>query len=557
MPKLISLITLILVFSSLPSITNSQVSLSIQEATIFKKQLNVSHLQGLKKDFSNEPSTALYLDIYEKIAQFKINHSITFDSLLMYLTDVQFQIEKEDYLLFIEAEKELLLSEFYLGRQTDRLRKFLRNKNLENHPALKTLLIFELASNYYISGDNYSASLWFSKGLFENFQSKGDRIADNLEDALFTFYGLKSEKEKQFIYSQLKASKSYSTNASTEWQILFSKMNTSSTTNFDFNYFRSNNSIDSKRFRHFPSLIKFNLQSVSQENLEALLYFLRENTQTINEQRHLQTVLILLNEIMKQTYDLSSSQFRIQIADQKDKFNIQNLLFHQEYMTLVANLKLRENKLKSREKQELASINEKYQLSIFLLVCSLFGLTLLAFIYNLFSKKDEKLKQSNKKLEEIETKKNQLLEVIKELQDNILDLNLKLGIKYKMEQSLADNFRNLENLSRNELNQIINNLHIQLSNLNQIDRKTMEAESLVLQGKKSRNDFKQRLLEKHPYISDNEANLAHYIQLDLNTKETSLATGISIGSVRVYKSKLKSKLGLKVDDDLAAYLKTI
>lgn len=557
MPKLFSLITLILVFSSLPSITNSQVSLSIQEATIFKKQLNVSHLQGLKKDFSNEPSTALYLDIYEKIAQFKINHSITFDSLLMYLTDVQFRVDKEDYLLFIEAEKELLLSEFYQGRQTDRLRKFLRNKNLENHPALKTLLIFELASNYYVSGDNYSASLWFSKGLFENFQSKGDRIVDNLEDALFTFYGLKSEKEKQFIYSQLKASKSYSTNASTEWQTLFSKMNTSSTTNFDFNYFLSNNSIDPKRFRHFPSLIKFILQSVSQENLKALFYYLRENTQTINEQRHLQTVLILLNEIMKQTYDLSSSQFRIQIADQKDKFNIQNLLFHQEYMTLVANLKLRENKLKSIKKQELASINEKYQLSIFLLVCSLFGLTLLAFIYNLFSKKDEKLKQSNKKLEEIETKKNQLLEVIKELQDNILDLNLKLGIKYKMEQSLADNFRNLENLSRNELNQIINNLHIQLSNLNQIDRKTMEAESLVLQGKKSRNDFKQRLLEKHPHISDNEANLAHYIQLNLNTKETSLATGISIGSVRVYKSKLKSKLGLKVDDDLAAYLKTI
>lgn len=557
MPKLFSLVTLILVFTSLPGITNSQVSLSIQEATILKKQLNVSSLKRLNKDFGNDPSTALFIGAYEKIAQFKSNSSLTFDSLLMYLTDIQFRVEKEDYILLIEAEKELLLSELYPGRQIDRLRKFLINKNLESYPDLKTLLIFEIASNYYLLDDNYNAGLWFSKGLFENFQFKGDRIIDNLEDALFTFYGLKSEKEKQFVYSQLNASNYYDSNTSSKWKTLFSNMNTSSTISYDFNYFLTNNSIVSERFRHLPSLIKFNLQNDLQGNLESLLYYLRENTQTINEQRQFQTVLILMNEIMKLTYDLSSSQFRIQIADLKDDFNNLNILCHQEYMTLVANLKLQENKLKSDKKQELSTINEKYQLSIFLLVCSLFGLTILAFLYNLFSKKDENLKHSTKKLEEVEFKKNQLLEVIKELQDNILDLNLKLGIKYKMEKSLADNFRNLEHLKSSELNQIINNLHIQLSNLNQIDRKTMEAESLVLQGKKSRNDFKQRLLEKHIDISDNEANLAHYIYLGLNTKEISLATGISLGTVRVYKSKLKSKIGLRIEDDLASYLKTI
>jgi DNA-binding CsgD family transcriptional regulator len=143
------------------------------------------------------------------------------------------------------------------------------------------------------------------------------------------------------------------------------------------------------------------------------------------------------------------------------------------------------------------------------------------------------------------------------MQDEILDLNLKLGIKAETERTLKESLSEAHNLSPSGLREMLKNLQIQLNNLTQIDRKTMDGSLLSNQGRNEREKFVKMLKAKHPNISDAEAHLAHYIRLKLNNKEIGLATGISNGSVRVYKSKLKSKIGIPNHDSLTEYLEKL
>jgi DNA-binding CsgD family transcriptional regulator len=102
--------------------------------------------------------------------------------------------------------------------------------------------------------------------------------------------------------------------------------------------------------------------------------------------------------------------------------------------------------------------------------------------------------------------------------------------------------------------QLLNEIKIKLQNLNEIDKKQLSKNAIVLEDKEL---FQKELERLHPELSYQERLLCTYFRLNLSSKEISVIEGITNGTVRVYKNKIKNKIGLSTDESLIDYLCTI
>jgi DNA-binding CsgD family transcriptional regulator len=69
-------------------------------------------------------------------------------------------------------------------------------------------------------------------------------------------------------------------------------------------------------------------------------------------------------------------------------------------------------------------------------------------------------------------------------------------------------------------------------------------------------DFRTKLLFLHPDLTESEIHLIDLIIKERSCTEIGEILDLTPGTVRVYKNKLKIKLGLSADDNLFEYLKT-
>lgn len=69
--------------------------------------------------------------------------------------------------------------------------------------------------------------------------------------------------------------------------------------------------------------------------------------------------------------------------------------------------------------------------------------------------------------------------------------------------------------------------------------------------------FKEKLVEKHVDLSDQELELCNYVNDGKSCSEIAVLTGLSAGSVRVYKNKLKTKMKIPKQERLSQYLASI
>lgn len=90
---------------------------------------------------------------------------------------------------------------------------------------------------------------------------------------------------------------------------------------------------------------------------------------------------------------------------------------------------------------------------------------------------------------------------------------------------------------------------------NQMEGK--ETADFVRQLEKINADFIVRLLEKHPDLSKNEKQLASMLRLDLSTKEIATLQGVEIKTISVARYRLRKRLELDSEQDLAEYMKSI
>lgn len=66
--------------------------------------------------------------------------------------------------------------------------------------------------------------------------------------------------------------------------------------------------------------------------------------------------------------------------------------------------------------------------------------------------------------------------------------------------------------------------------------------------------FDNILRNKHPLLTEQEIGLCNYFRQNTPSKEIAILEGITDGTVRVYKNKIKNKIGLSQLDSLDEYL---
>ena len=161
----------------------------------------------------------------------------------------------------------------------------------------------------------------------------------------------------------------------------------------------------------------------------------------------------------------------------------------------------------------------------------------------------------NSDIEVQEKIKNDLL--IKEkniIEERMNNLSLNLEIKSKTEKEFLLRLKKIKKDKNYETEEIIKDLHLSISSLLNIDKK----QYLELEKNNKINDsFIQKIKLDFPLLTPQEIQLCGYVHLSLSNKEIALLENITAPSVRVYKTRLKAKLGLSKEQDLETFLKTI
>ena len=79
-----------------------------------------------------------------------------------------------------------------------------------------------------------------------------------------------------------------------------------------------------------------------------------------------------------------------------------------------------------------------------------------------------------------------------------------------------------------------------------------------VKGKKYKiNTFQSKIQTLHPTLTDQEIMLCCYVLQNRSCNEIALMLGLTSGTVRVYKNKLKTKLGLSFENSLHDYIQKI
>ena len=146
---------------------------------------------------------------------------------------------------------------------------------------------------------------------------------------------------------------------------------------------------------------------------------------------------------------------------------------------------------------------------------------------------------------------NQFNDKLKSKEKVISDLKTKLELKKSFEDELIKTIYEVEAKENFNSKELLNELKLKLQNLSEIDKKQLVKNSTALDDK---GMFQRELERLHPELSFQERTLCTYFRLHLSSKEIAVIEGITSGTVRVYKNKIKHKMGLNSEESLNEYL---
>lgn len=146
---------------------------------------------------------------------------------------------------------------------------------------------------------------------------------------------------------------------------------------------------------------------------------------------------------------------------------------------------------------------------------------------------------------------NQISNKLKSKEKVISDLRTKLELKKSFEEELIKTIYDVEAKENFDSRELLKELKLKLHNLGEIDKKQIVKNSTALDDK---GMFQRELERLHPELSFQERTLCTYFRLHLSSKEISVIEGITNGTVRVYKNKIKHKMGLNSEESLNEYL---
>lgn len=138
--------------------------------------------------------------------------------------------------------------------------------------------------------------------------------------------------------------------------------------------------------------------------------------------------------------------------------------------------------------------------------------------------------------------------------EKIKNLNLNLNLKIETEKAFLENLKKIRRLKNIDTEQTLKDLFFKINNLMEIDKKNYD---FINESSLENKIFMEKLSQQFPILTKQELKLCVYFKLNLSSKEISLLENITSGSVRVYKTKIKSKMRLGKEVHLNEFLNSL
>lgn len=260
---------------------------------------------------------------------------------------------------------------------------------------------------------------------------------------------------------------------------------------------------------------------------------------------------IILHELTQEYYadKKDSEKFKviskklITLNDEKERLTQKEMKINYDiadnYIIKNAN---RENVIQKRKSQLLI-------VSVILLAITFVIVTL-----NLIKTKKKKEELINKEKVILEGQRKILEQDVQLQKEKIRNLHLNLNLKTETEKTFLENLKKLKRSKNINPEEVLKDLQFKINNLLLIDKKNND---VINESSLENKIFMEKLSEQFPVLSTQELQLCVYFKLNLSAKEVSLLENYAVGSVRVYKTKIKSKLGLGKDEDLSEFLNKV
>lgn len=209
------------------------------------------------------------------------------------------------------------------------------------------------------------------------------------------------------------------------------------------------------------------------------------------------------------------------------------------------------------------NINQKYDNEIhsqkvqrsWIILIAIIIISFLTYFFISTFKKRKIEKEMNAQQKIISEQKELILQQNLKLQEEkIRNLHLNLNIKQETAKAFLEKIKKARKSNLNNPESILKELYFDLNNLINIDKRNID---FTEQTSVENQNFIRKLSEQYPLLSEQELQLCVYFRLNLSAKEISMLEKITDGSVRVYKSKIKSKMNIPKEKSIEESLQNI
>lgn len=200
------------------------------------------------------------------------------------------------------------------------------------------------------------------------------------------------------------------------------------------------------------------------------------------------------------------------------------------------------------------TVEQQRKNQLILISVGLLFIIFLIIIISLIQQKNKREKILTQSKIIAENEKKILEQNIELQQQKIRNLHLNLNLKTETEKAFLDNLKKIKKSKNIDTEEILKDLQFKINNLIFIDKKN---NNVINESSLENRMFMEKLSAKFPVLSEQELKLCVYFKLRLSAKEISLLENLTVGSIRVYKAKIKAKMELGKETDLDSYLNDI
>ncbi len=201
---------------------------------------------------------------------------------------------------------------------------------------------------------------------------------------------------------------------------------------------------------------------------------------------------------------------------------------------------------------ELKLEETKNSFFIFFLIVILLSFGFSGFLYTQIVKNKRRKLALDKERLVLTNERNQMKIRLQEQSLTEFAIDFNKNIEY--ESLIIDKLRQITQLKNQNISAEISTLIAELKQKQHIDKR---AEDLAIESQNLLAGFRYELQQKHPDLNKSDIQLCYLLRLELSNKEIAVIKNVAPTSMKIFKNRLKHKLGLDSEDSLTDYLKSI